>query len=48
VIAEADTAAGYILVPIFDAISELGNRIFDAGDAEEDPPSSTSGPSLSP
>ena len=48
VIAEADTAAGYILVPIFDAISELGNRIFDAADAEEDPPSSTSGPSLSP
>ena len=29
VVAETDTAAGYILVPIFDAISRLGDRIFD-------------------
>jgi len=28
VVAEAHTAAGYILVPIFDAISQLGQRIF--------------------
>lgn len=46
VIPETNTAAGYILHPVFDAIRELGERIFgDAGDG--DGPEGAS-PSLSP
>ncbi len=48
VVAEPDTAAGYILVPILDAISTLGDRIFDPSNAGADRPSSTLGPSPSP
>ena len=47
VVVEADTAAGYILHPIFEAISELGARVFGSPE-EEAGQSPSSGPSLSP
>jgi polyisoprenyl-teichoic acid--peptidoglycan teichoic acid transferase len=48
VMAEANTAAGYILVPIFDAISQLGDRIFGTSGAEVRRPGSAAGASLNP
>jgi polyisoprenyl-teichoic acid--peptidoglycan teichoic acid transferase len=44
---ETDTAAGYVLLPIFDAISRLGDRVFGTPAAEAGQ-SPSSGPSLSP
>ena len=44
VVAEADTAAGYILLPIFEAISRLGDRIFDGIGVDASPsPSQSAG-----
>lgn len=47
VVVEANTAAGYVLHPIFEAISELARRIFGIP-GEEAGESPSSGPSLSP
>ena len=47
VFVEENAAAGYILHPIFEAISELGRRIFGSA-AEEAGQSPSIGPSLSP
>ncbi len=46
VFVDTSTAAGYILHPILEAISQLGDRIF--GGTTEAAASPTSGPSLSP
>ncbi|MEA2651185.1 MAG: polyisoprenyl-teichoic acid--peptidoglycan teichoic acid transferase [Chloroflexota bacterium] len=48
VVAEADTAAGYILVPMFDAITGLGDRIFGTADDGGNRPTSSSRPSAVP
>jgi len=47
VVVEENAAVGYVLHPIFEAISQLGHRIFDSptGEAPQNP---SSGPSLSP
>ena len=47
VIVEDNTAAGYILHPFFEAISQLGRRIFGSP-TEEAGQSPSIGPSLSP
>jgi len=44
VVAEADTAAGYILLPIFEAISRLGDRIFDGIGVDSGPSQSAGAP----